>query len=107
MFNIQAKTSNKDNINNSFPIKSILMINILKSSISTACANTILAPLNRLKILMQVMNKISINDSEKEYKIRKLVPSMFLKLFYTIEFFNLKYLIRNCKRSRILFFMAW
>lgn len=74
MLNISSKSQNRERTY--FPFKSVLLLNVLKTSIPTVCTNTILAPINRIKILLQVMGNISINESEKEYKVRKLLPSI-------------------------------
>ena len=75
MLSISSHTQNKNANSSSFPLKSIVAASILKTSFSTICVNTILAPINRVKILLQIMDNISINESEKEFKVRKLLPS--------------------------------
>jgi hypothetical protein len=40
-----------------------------------AITNTVLAPLTRIKNILQTMKLISINENEKIYRIRHLVPS--------------------------------
>lgn len=61
--------------NKSFLSHSELTEKLITDFIPIALTTTVLAPINRLKICLQTMSMISINQNEKTFKPRNLTSS--------------------------------
>lgn len=74
------KSSNSKEPNNQKRLISnqVLINNFSSNFLPTAITLTILAPFNRLKLILQTIQLSSINQQEKVYKPSYLLPSKIL-----------------------------